>query len=385
MLIYNAVLHPMDAPVIDRGFVLVEEGKIQAIGPMSLCPTAQKGLDAQGGHLLPGLIDAHCHLGIFGDSLGDEGSAGNEMPAPWTPQLRALAGIPPQDRYFAEARYAGVTTVAISPGSSNPIAGQIAVVKTRGKVVDTMVLQAPAAMKFALGENPKMVYRHREESPQTRMATAALIRESLSKAREYLQKQQRAKEDPELDAPDFDAKLEALCPLLEGKIPAHFHAHRADDMATAIRIAKEFGLRYVLIHATEGHLIADYVAEQGVPVVVGPLMTDRSKPELANQTLLNPAVLHCHGVPVAICTDHPETPIPYLLLSAALAAREGMEEEAALRSITLTPAELLGLEGRLGSLTPGKDADLVLYDRHPLELAARVIAVWMDGTICETH
>ncbi len=379
MLIYNAVLHPMDGPVIPHGYLRLQDGKITDIGPMERCPKDAEALDAEGGHLLPGLIDAHCHLGIFGDSLGDEGSDGNEMTDPWTPQLRALDGINPMDRYFTEAQQAGVTTVVVSPGSANPIAGQIAILKTRGRVIDRMLLQAPAAIKLALGENPKMVYRDREETPQTRMATAAVIREALYKAREYLEKKQRAAEDAELDAPDYDAKLEALCPLLSGELPAHIHAHRADDIATGIRIAREFGLRYVLIHATEGYLIADYLQELAAPVVVGPLMTDRSKPELFNQSLQNPVALRQAGLPVAICTDHPETPIQYLMLSAALAVKAGMEEEDALRALTLTPAEILGIAERVGSLTVGKDADLVLYDRAPLELAARVKAVFIDG------
>ncbi|MCD8143801.1 MAG: amidohydrolase [Oscillospiraceae bacterium] len=379
MLIYNAVLHPMDQPIIPNGYVQLRDGKITAVGPMEQCPADTERLDAHGGHLLPGLIDAHCHLGIFGESLGEEGADGNEITDPWTPQLRAIDGINPLDRYFAEARAAGVTTVAVAPGSANAIGGQIAVLKTQGRVIDEMVLQAPAAMKLALGENPKRVYRCREETPQTRMATAAVIREALGKAREYWNKKRRAETDAEEDAPNFDAKLEALGPLLEGKIPAHIHAHRADDMATAIRIANEFHLNYVLIHGTEGYLIADYVAKQNVPVVTGPLLTDRSKPELSNQSLKNPALLTQAGVHTAICTDHPEIPIPYLMLSAAMAAKAGMDEEEALRAVTLTPAELLGLADRLGSLTPGKDGDLVLYDRPPLELAAKVTAVYING------
>ena len=379
MIIFNGILHPMDGPIIENGYVRFEDGVITDLGPMSRCPAGEPRLDAQGGHVLPGLIDAHCHLGIFGDSLGDEGEDGNEITDPCTPQLRALDGINPLDAYFREARQGGVTTVAVSPGSANPIAGQIVALKTAGQVVDQMVVSAPLAMKFALGENPKMCYRDRDETPNTRMATAAIIRENLAKAQEYLRKKEKAEADPEEELPEFDAKLEALCPVVSRQIPAHFHAHRADDMATAIRIAREFNLRYVLVHGTEGHLIADYLAEQDSPVIVGPLLTDRSKPELSNQNPANPAILKKAGLKVAICTDHPEIPIPYLTLSAAVAAKGGMEAEEALAAITLVPAQILGIDGQVGSLTPGKQADIAVFDRHPFDVSAKTLAVYIGG------
>ena len=379
MIIFNGIIHPMDGPVIENGYVRFEDGVITGLGPMSRCPEEEPRLDAQGGHVLPGLIDAHCHLGIFGDSLGDEGEDGNEITDPCTPQLRALDGINPLDGYFREARQGGVTTVAVSPGSANPIAGQIVALKTAGQVVDQMVIASPLAMKFALGENPKMCYRDRDETPNTRMATAAIIRENLAKAQEYLRKKEKAEADPEEEPPEFDAKLEALCPVVSRQIPAHFHAHRADDMATAIRIAKEFNLRYVLVHGTEGHLITDYLAEQDSPVIVGPLLTDRSKPELSNQNPANPAILQKAGLKVAICTDHPEIPIPYLTLSAAVAAKGGMEAEAALAAITLVPAQILGIDGQVGSLTPGKQADIAVFDRHPFDVSAKTLAVYIGG------
>ena len=211
------------------------------------------------------------------------------------------------------------------------------------------------------------------------MATAALMREQLSKAREYLRKQEEAREDEDTEPPDFDAKLEALLPLLRGDLTAHFHAHRADDMATAVRVSKEFGLKYVLIHGTEGHLIADLLAKEGAPVVVGPLISDRCKPELVNQAVENPARLAEAGVRVAICTDHPENPIQYLPLAAALAARAGMDEEQALAAITLTAAQIAGIDSRVGSLTPGKDGDVVIFDRHPFDVAAKAQAVFING------
>lgn len=379
MIIYNGVVHPMDRPVIPLGYVAFEGGKITAVGPMEELDGVPEGLDAQGGHILPGFIDAHCHLGLFGDALGFEADDGNESTDPCTPHLRAIDGVNPMDRGFQEAREGGVTTVLTGPGSANPIAGQFLAVKTTGRWVDEMVVKAPAAMKFALGENPKSVYNDRKETPVTRMATAALIREQLSKAQEYQDKQAKADEDPEEEMPDYDAKLEALVPVVQGQLPAHFHAHRADDIATAVRISREFGLKQVIVHGTEGYKIADLLAAEGAAVITGPCLTDRSKPELVGQTLENPALLAGAGVKVAICTDHPETPIQYLPLCAAMAVRGGMEEEAALAAITSAAAEIAGISRRVGSLTPGKDADVVVTAGHPFDWNGGIKAVFIDG------
>ena len=381
MIIKNGVVHPMDGPVIPNGFVAFAEGKITKVGPMeALGDTgAETVLDAEGGHILPGFIDAHCHLGLFGDSLGFEADDGNESTDPCTPHLRAIDGVNPLDRGFREAREGGVTTVLTGPGSANPIAGQFLALKTDGRWVDEMVVKAPAAMKFALGENPKSVYNDRKETPVTRMATAAIIRESLSKALEYQDKQDKADEDPDHDVPDFDAKLEALVPVLTGELPAHFHAHRADDIATAVRLAREFGLDLVVVHGTEGHVLPELLAAEGVPVITGPCLTDRSKPELVGQTLSNPAVLSRAGVKVAICTDHPETPIQYLPLCAAMAVRGGMDEEEALAAITRNAAEIGGIDKRVGTLTPGKDADIVVTKGHPFDWNGQIRAVFLEG------
>ena len=381
MLIQNGVVHPMDAPVIPRGFVLLEGDKIAAVGPMEALPAGYSGevLDAEGGHILPGFIDAHCHLGLFGDALGFEADDGNESTDPCTPQLRAVDGVNPLDRGFREAREGGVTTVLTGPGSANPIAGQFAALKTDGRWVDEMVLKAPIAMKFALGENPKSVYNERKETPVTRMATAAIIRENLAKAQEYQDKQSKAEEDPDEDVPDYDAKLEALAPVATGALPAHFHAHRADDIATAVRISGEFGLKLVVVHGTEGYLVPELLAQSNVPVITGPCLTDRSKPELVGQTLSNPARLRAAGVKVAICTDHPETPIQYLPLCAAMAVRGGMEPEDALAAITRDAAEIAGISKRVGTLTPGKDADVVVTSGHPFDWNGEVRAVFLNG------
>ena len=381
MLIINGVVHTMDGPVIENGYVALAGSKITRVGPMEDCPASWEGevLDAQGGHVCPGFIDAHCHLGMFGDALGFESDDGNEETDPCTPQLRAIDAVNPLDRCFAEARGAGVTTVLTGPGSANPISGQFAALKTDGRWVDAMVVRAPAAMKLALGENPKQVYHDRDEAPVTRMATAAIIRENLRKAVEYGEKMDRAAQDEDADPPDYDAKLEALLPVVRGELPVHIHAHRADDIATGVRIAREFQLKCVIVHGTEGHLLPELLAQAGVPVITGPSLGDRSKPELANMTLENPALLQRAGVDVAICTDHPEVPVQYLPLCAALAVKGGMDQESALAAITIGAARIAGLEEGLGSLTPGKEGDVVVTSRHPLELLGEVRAVLLGG------
>lgn len=381
MLIINGIIHTMDGPVMENGYVAVKGRKIAGVGPMSECPARWEGetFDAQGGHVCPGFIDAHCHLGMFGDSLGFESEDGNEETDPCTPQLRAIDGVNPLDRCFSEARAAGVTTVLTGPGSANPVSGQFAALKTSGRWVDAMIVKAPISMKLALGENPKQVYHDRDETPVTRMATAAIIRENLRKAVEYGEKLDKAITDEDTDPPDYDAKLEALLPVVRGELPVHIHAHRADDIATGIRIAKEFKLNCVIVHGTEGHLIPELLAGEHVPVITGPALGDRSKPELANMTLENPLILRNAGVEVAICTDHPEVPIQYLPLCAALAVKGGMDPEEALAAITVNAARIAGLDGALGSLTPGKEADVVITDRHPLELLGQVKAVFIGG------
>lgn len=381
MRILNGVVHTMAGPVIPHGYGEVENGKIRAVGEMSAWTAAAAGpvYDAGGGHILPGFIDAHCHLGMFGNALGFEADDGNESTDPCTPQLRAIDAINPQDRCFREAREGGVTTVLTGPGSANPIAGQFAAIKTDGRWVDEMVLRAPAAMKMALGENPKTVYNERKETPITRMATAAVIRQELSKTLEYMDKQDKADAEEDTDAPDYDAKLEALIPVLRGELPVHIHAHRADDIATAVRICREFGLKYVIVHGTEGHLLPELLAAEGAGVITGPSLTDRSKPELANLTIENPAILARAGVPVAICTDHPVIPIQYLPICAALAVRGGLEPEEALAAITIHPARLAGLDKRVGSLEPGKDADIVVTTGHPLDWNGKVRYVFIGG------
>ncbi|MBQ8510628.1 MAG: amidohydrolase [Clostridia bacterium] len=381
MLIKNVKLYTASHPaVIERGWIAFDE-TIRAFGEGEPPADYADGevLDGRGGILTPGLIDAHTHLGICEDSLGFEGDDCNEDSEPVMPHLRALDAINPFDRCFADARAAGITAAAIAPGSANPIGGQICVLKTSGIRVDDMIVKEPAAIKFALGENPKSTYHGKNASPVTRMATAALIRETLAKAKRYADDLAEAAADDEIDEPEYDMKNEALLPLLRGEIAAHFHAHRADDIFTAIRIANEFNLRYVLVHCTEGHLIADRLAELGAAAIVGPNLCDRSKPELREQTVDNPGILAKAGVKLALTTDHPVTPLEYLPLCAAMARDRGLDAMEALRAVTIVPAELLGVADRIGSIEVGKDADLALFDGGVNRLTPRVEAVWIGG------
>ena len=381
MLIINGTVHTMEGLTIPGGYVDIRGDKIAGTGPMEECPKSWEGevFDAQGGHIQPGFVDAHCHLGMCGDGLGFESEDDNESTDPCTPHLRALDGLNPMDRCFREAWEAGVTTVLTGPGSGNPINGQGLVVKTVGRWAEEMTVLEPASMKLALGENPKTVYNERKETPITRMGTAAVIRTELSKALEYMDKQNKADAEEDTDPPDYDPKLEALLPVLKGEVPVHIHAHRADDIATAVRLAREFGLKLVVVHGTEGHLLPELLAQAHVPVITGPILTDRSKPELVNRTNENPALLARAGVEIAICTDHPVTPIQYLPLCAAMAVRGGLDPEEALRAITLNGAKLAGVEHRVGSLTPGKDADVVVTSGHPLDWLGRVEHVFLNG------
>ncbi len=366
--------------VIPDGYVDVQDDKITAVGAMPPPDTAPgEVIDAQGAWLLPGFVDAHTHLGMWEDGLGFEGDDGNEDTDPSTPQLRAVDAVNPLDRCFEEARQAGVLTVVTGPGSANPIGGQLCAMKTYGRRVDDMVVRAPVAMKMALGENPKSAYHGKNQTPVTRMATAAIIREQLALAVRYGADKRRAQTDEDADEPEFDSKCEALLPVVEGRLPVHFHAHRADDIFTAQRIAKEFGLCYVIVHGTEAHLCADLIAAEGAPVLCGPLLCDRSKPELRGLTPANPGVLRAAGADIAIITDHPVIPLQYLGVCAGLAVREGLPYEEALRAITISPARICGLDDRVGSIRPGKDADLVLFRDDPLTIAARPVCVIAGG------
>lgn len=385
LLIKNARLLTMAGPSYDCGYVACESGKIKSVGPMKKCPVAADGdtvIEAEGKYLMPGIVDAHCHIGMIEDAVGFEGDDVNEMTDPVTPHLRAIDGIYHADRAFEEARAHGVTTVITGPGSANVIGGQFAALKTWGRTVDEMIVKAPCAMKIAFGENPKTVYHEKHQTPTTRMATAAVLREQLFKAKEYLEALEEYEEDKEEnDKPEFDMKLSALLPVIKRELVVKAHAHRADDIITAIRIAREFSLDITLDHCTEGWMIPDVLKEAGYDVILGPTLTDRSKIELRNQSLQAPAILSKAGVPVSIMSDHPCVPIQHLLLSAAIAVREGMSEEEALKAITLYPAKACRIDRRVGSLEPGKDADMVLFSGHPFDYMTKVEWTAIQGTI----
>lgn len=354
--------------------ILVKDGKIAEIGAglTADCPT----FDAAGLHIYPGFVEAHCHIGLDGSGIGFEGDDCNEMTDILTPQLRAIDGIYPQDPTFREALEAGVTTVCTGPGSANVLGGQFAVIKTAGHRVDDMIVRPFAAMKCAFGENPKRCYR--DKNNYSRMSTAAKLREALMKAQEYDAKKQAAGDDPE-KRPPLDVKLEALLPVLHGEVPLKAHAHRADDIFTAIRIAKEFGVRLTLEHVTEGHLIAEDLAKEDYPMAVGPSLTHASKFELRNKTFTTPGILAKAGCRVSIITDSPVIPQSYLPLCAALAVRAGMDPFDALRAITIRPAEHIGAADRVGSIERGKDADFVVMDGPWDAVSSGVKAVFVNG------
>ena len=378
LLIRNARLFTMEGDgYIDGGDVLIDGGKVVATGTNLSAPGA-KVIDAHGAYATPGFVDPHTHIGLWADGERDDTGDGNEATDPVTPHLRALDAVNPVDPCFAEACRAGVTSVAAGPGSANVLGGQFLAMKTHGKSLKTMLIKEPLAMKAAFGENPKHVYGSNGKRPGTRMGTAAVLREAFYEAREYMEK--RAGKDTD-KRPAFNLKNEALAMVLRRELLLKMHAHRADDILTAIRLVKEFDLRASVEHCTEGHLIADELREAGVGVILGPLLCDRSKPELKNLTMKAPAILHRAGVKFALMTDHGVIPEQYLPVEAGLCVREGLPEMEALRAITINAAEVIGLADRIGSLAPGKDADLVLFDGHPLETRTHASLVLVNGEI----
>ena len=378
LLIRNARLYTMEGlGLLEGGDVLIDSGKIVAVG-VNLSAGGAREIDARGAYVTPGFIDPHSHIGLWADGERDETGDGNEMTDPVTPQMRALDAVNPVDPCFAEACRAGVTTVATGPGSANVLGGQFLAMKTFGGSLKSMLVKEPLAMKAAFGENPKMVYGSGGKRPATRMATAAVLREAFYETRAYMEKRACADADKR---PDFNLKNEALAMVLRRELPLKMHAHRADDILTAIRLAEEFNLRASVEHCTEGYLIADELRKANVGVILGPLLTDRGKPELKNLTMKAPAILYRAGVKFALMTDHGVIPEPYLPVEAGLCVREGLPEMEAMRAITIHAAGVLGLEERLGSLAPGKDADVVLFDGHPLETRTHASLVIVNGNI----
>jgi imidazolonepropionase-like amidohydrolase len=375
--IVGARVLPIEGEPVDGGVVLLDDGRITAVGGPDLdVPDGATVVRAEGKWVVPGFIDAHTHLGVHEEGEGWAGADVNEKTDPNTAHVRAFDAINPAELGFRDAIGGGVLAVNVNPGSANPIGGQTVALKCWGRTVDAMVLRQPSGLKSALGENPKRVYGDQKKTPETRLGTAAVLRDAFTRAGNYAAKWAH----PDPDKPtDRDLKMEALGLVLRREIPWRQHCHRADDIATAMRIAEEFGYRLVIDHGTEAHLLADIIAAKDIPVIIGPLFTARSKVELRNRSLANPGRLDAAGVTIAITTDHPVVPINFLIHQATLAVKEGLDPVVALRSVTINPARIMGVDDRLGSLEAGKDADLCVWSGDPLDVMSRVEVAYIGG------
>jgi imidazolonepropionase-like amidohydrolase len=370
---------PVASAPIEDGTVLVEDGRIAAIGPAAEVevPDDAEVVDASGLWVLPGFVEAHGHVGIHEEAEHWVGNDTNEKTDPNGARLRAIDAINPDDEGFRDALAGGVTSVVVKPGSANPIGGRTVAIKTWGRTVEDMLIREPVSVKSALGENPKRVYSEQNKLPSTRLGVAAVIRDTLTAAQDYRARRAHAARAEEPFT--RDNTLETLVRVLDREIPWSQHTHRADDIATAIRLSEEFGYRLIINHGTEGHLLADLLATKGIPVIIGPLFTTRSKVELRRRHLRNPGILARAGVTIAITTDHPVVPIDFLVHQATLAVKEGLDPTTALRAITLNPAEIMSLNDRVGTLTPGLDADIVLWSGDPLDIMSRALHVYISG------
>lgn len=373
----------MAGEIWEKGYLCIENGKIKELGPMQngapFPLPADKDIQvisALGYLVMPGFIEAHCHMGITEQKKGREGDDCNETVDPITPHLRAIDAINPIDASFEDAVRAGITSAMIGPGSSNVVGGTFSFLKTFGRCVDDMLVLSPAAMKVAFGENPKVNYADQEKSPVTRMAIAAMLRKELFTAQRYYEKKCTG-----MDREEEDFRLESWIPVFEKKIPLKAHVHRADDIQTAIRIAKEFDLDMTLDHCSEGHLIAEKVKEAGFPAILGPDLASRDKIEVQNMAFKTVGILNKEGVKTAITTDHPVTLIQSLPICAGLAVKYGLDEMEALKSITIYPAQICRVDHRVGSLSVGKDADIVIFDNFPLKVEAKVMCTIIEGEI----
>ena len=367
----NGRLYTIDNGIIEQGTILLDGAKIAAVGTDVAIPAEAQVIDVEGRIVTPGFIDAHTHIGIDEEIHQPIGDDCNEMTEPNTAELRAMDAINYRDLSFQDAVKAGITTVMITPGSANVFGGLIAVMKTAGRTYKEMLLNGEAGLKMAFGENPKRVYGEKDKTPSTRMATMAIARQGFYEAKEYLKKSEEDRE--------FSLQTEHIAKALDGGIPVRAHAHRADDIMTAIRLRDEFHLDLVVEHCTDGHLIVDELKEAGVPVAVGPSLSNRAKVEMENVTFRTPGVLASAGIDVAIITDAPCTPIQFLPICAGLAMREGMSENDAFKALTIVPAKILKAEDRIGSLKAGKDADVVVWDGHPFEIMGRPNRVFING------
>jgi len=385
LYVKNAKIKTMVGTDIENGQIIVENGKIKAIGENLKKPKGAEVIDAGKNLLTPGLIDAHCHVGLFGEAVRWEGADGNEIADPITPQLRGIDSINPFDDAFKEAIAGGVTSVGTGPGSANIMGGTFAAVKCVGKRVDDMAIKPEFAMKIAFGENPKNCYgQSQKKSPITRMAIAAGLREMLFKAQRYTEELDEYEKSNKKDKkrPAFDMKLHSLVPVMRKQMPLKAHAHRADDILTSIRIANEFGLDISLEHCTDGHLIVDELVKENKPIIVGPTFGSRTKPEVKNKTFDTVKILVDAGLKVAINTDAPVIPIGGLSLCAGMAIAAGLDEQKGWECITKNPAEIMGIADRVGTLEVGKDADFVIFSGNPLtDIDAKVLYTVVDGEI----
>lgn len=379
LLLKNGEVHTPDK-TIKNCDILIDKGKIKKINP-DIDAKGAKIIDVSGKIVTPGFIDAHCHVGIYEEAIGDPGADGNEMTDPITPHLRAIDAINPADLAFKDAYQAGITSLLTGPGSGNVIGGQNVIIKTAGSpIIDNRIILDPAGMKMALGENPKRVYSEQKKSPTTRMANAALLRESLNKAEEYIEKKKN-RDNKDNKGIGFDAKSEALSMVIKKEIPIRGHAHRADDIATFIRIRDEFDINLVIEHGTESHLIADYIARKKVPIVVGPSLSARVKVELKEITFKTPKILFENGVLFAIMTDAPVLPINSLPLMVGYSIKEGLPWKEGLKSVTSNAAEICGVSNRIGLIKKGMDADIAVFKGDPFSIEGRCVLTIVDGKV----
>ncbi len=380
LLIKNGKILTMAEKTYEQGSILIKDGKIAFVGEQADVSIGEEDMiiDAKGLWVMPGIIEAHCHIGITEEKEGQEHDDSNETTLPVTPYIRALDAVNPMDAAFHNAIQAGITSVMVGPGSSNVVGGQFLFMKTQGRVIDDMVVKEPAAMKVAFGENPKSAYKDLNTPPASRMTIAAMLREELFLAKQYQKKKERSKDGEEFEE---DFRMEAWLPVLEGEIPLKAHVHRADDIITAIRIAKEYHLKLTLDHCSEGHIIADEIKNSGYPAIIGPGMSCRNKLEIKNVDFKTPGVLAKKGVKVAITTDHPVTLIQYLPICAGLAAKKGLGVEEGLKAITINAAQICQVDKRVGSLEVGKDADIAIFTGNPMEVFTHTVYTIIDGVV----
>jgi imidazolonepropionase-like amidohydrolase len=372
----NAKVYPVDGDPIEQGTLLMNGAQIVTVGSEVTIPAEAERIDCSGKVIIPGFIDSHTHVGLWGEGEGQAGADGNESTDPVTPEVRAFDAINPLHTSFADARMGGLTTVQVTPGSSNPIGGQMCVVKTVGTIVDEMLLSPYNGMKCALGENPKNSFGiSRRRFPGTRMGVAAAIRSALRKAKAY---QEKREQDP---MTPLDLRLGPLVKVLTREVPLRIHAHRADDIVTAVRIGEEFNVRVAIEHGTDAAVIADFLAEKQIPVNFGPSFWHRAKIETQSIAFETAGILEQAGVQVALISDHPFFPIQYMSVSVAMAHAAGMTAAGALRAYTLTPAEIMGVADRVGSLTPGKDADFTIWDGCPFSIKSHIEQTYINGQV----